>query len=97
MAWNENRVGVTKTNYKRVGNKWVPCGSATTTSDYGIVMDNYKYRYGLPFEKSHKYELKHPYRHNHPFDRFSTISPDGRDKSVYDYDFISYDNPKLRK
>ena len=49
----------------------------------GYVLD----KHGLPFERSHRLEKRDKYRHNEPYDTFSSISPDGQQKSEWYVDW----------
>lgn len=77
---------MTKTEYVKCGSRWVPVSTETemiSRRQAGNVLDPR----GLPFERSHRLERRDRYRHNEPYDTFSSISPDGRRRSVWHVDW----------
>lgn len=77
---------MTKTEYLKSGSKWIPVSKESefiSRKQAGYVLD----KRGLPFERSHRLEKRDKYRHNEPYDTFSSISPDGRQKSEWYVDW----------
>lgn len=83
---------MTKTEYVKCGSKWVAVKQETTTISRNQTK-NVLSKQGLPFERSHRLENRDRYGHNEPYDTFSSISPDGTQKSTWQVDFKKgYDN-----
>ena len=77
---------MTKTEYVNRGGRWFPVSreqEMISRKQAGYVLD----KHGLPFERSHRLEKRDKYRHNEPYDTFSSISPDGRQKSEWYVDW----------
>lgn len=77
---------VTKTDYVKRGGRWIPVNVENEMVSYkqtGYILD----KRGLPFERSHRLTKRDRYRHNEPYDTFSSISPDGTQKSEWHIDF----------
>ncbi len=81
-------IPMTKTDYVKKGSKWVPIHEEQemiSREQAGWILDNA----GLPFERSHRLEKKDRYGHSHPYDTFSSISPDGKSKTKWQVDFAT--------
>lgn len=83
-------IPMTKTNYVRSGNKWVEVDSEKS------IISNQQANWvlsksGLPGERSHRLEKRNRYGHSRPYDTFSSISPDGNNKSTWYVDFAQGD------
>lgn len=79
-------IPMTKTDYVKVGGKWKPINvehDVISREQAGWILGNA----GLPFERSHRLEKKDRYGHNNPYDTFSSISPDGKQKTKWQVDF----------
>lgn len=86
---------MTKTEYVKSGSKWIPVRQEKeliSRKQVGYVLD----KHGLPFERSHRLEKRDRYRHDEPYDTFSSISPDGQQKSEWYVDFVKGNNNYLR-
>ena len=95
--WSNERklFPMTKTSYVRSGSRWVPVDEETeliSRTQTGYIFD----KRGLPFERSHRLEKRDRYKHDEPYDTFSSISPDGRNKSVWYVDWAA-GNANYRK
>lgn len=79
-----------KTDYVKQGGKWKPINverEVISEEQAGWILGSA----GLPFERSHRREKKDRYGHSHPYDIFSSISPDGRQKTTWSVDFATGD------
>ncbi len=83
---NKPIIPMTKTDYVRRGGKWVEVNSETRNISRNQTK-NVLSKQGLPFERSHRLEKRDRYGHNEPYDTFSSISPDGTQKSTWQVDF----------
>ena len=86
-AWDprHKHIPMTKTEYVKKSGKWVP---VKVEKDI-ISHQQAKWvlsKTGLPFERSHRLE-KRKYDHSNQYDTFSSISPDGNNKSTW---FVDY-------
>lgn len=86
--WSNDRklFPMTKTDYVRRGNRWVPVDEETeliSRKQTGYIFN----KLGLPFERSHRMEKRDRYKHDEPYDTFSSISPDGKQKTVWHVDW----------
>jgi hypothetical protein len=82
--------------YAKKGSKWIKVEEEhELISNYqvGLVLSEE----GLPFERSHRRECRNRYRHNHPYDTFSSISPDGQSKTTWFIDFQTGEENYRRK
>lgn len=83
-------IPMTKTDYVKQGGEWKPI-----SVEHKIISDEQAGRIlgsaGLPFERSHRREKKDRYGHNHPYDTFSSVSPDGKQKTKWYVDFATGD------
>ena len=81
-------IPMTKTDYVKKGSKWVPIHEErelVSREQAGWILGNA----GLPFERSHRLTKVDRYGHSHPYDTFSSISPDGKSKTKWSVDFAS--------
>ncbi len=81
-------IPMTKTDYVKKGSKWVPIHTESelvSREQAGWILGNA----GLPFERSHRLEKRDRYGHSHPYDTFSSISPDGKSKTKWSVDFAA--------
>ena len=91
-AWDprHKHIPMTKTDYVRKGSKWVKVNSEKS------IISNQQASWvlsktGLPCERSHRLEKRNRYGHSRSYDTFSSISPDGRNKSTWYVDFAQGD------
>ena len=76
---------VTHSNYRKQGSRWVKYKEETEFLPY----ENTKYcleKIGKPFERSHRL-TKVSCAHREPYDKMSSISPDGMEKSEWTVDY----------
>lgn len=81
-------IPMTRTDYVKDGSKWKPIKSKKeliSRNQSKLVLNNI----GLPFEKSHRLEKRDKFGHNEKYDYFSSISPDGKNKSSWQIDFYT--------
>lgn len=77
---------MTKTDYVKVGSKWKEVGkedSLISSNQAKLTLADE----GLPFERSHRHANVNRYQHNKKWDTFSSISPDGTEKTKWFVDF----------
>lgn len=82
---------MTKTDYVKRGSRWVEVSKETEL----ISRNQTKYvlnKQGLPFERSHRLEKRDMYGHFEPYDTFSSISPDGLNKTTWYVDWVKGDD-----
>lgn len=79
-------IPMTKTDYVLRNGRWTAVKSETTKISRNQTK-NVLSKVGLPFERSHRLEKRDRYGHNEPYDTFSSISPDGMQKSTWQVDF----------
>lgn len=86
--WDNDKriIPMTKTSYVKVNGKWVVCNVEKSNISRNMSK-NVLASVGLPFERSHRRTKRNRWGHNEPFDTFSSISPDGRQKSTWYVDF----------
>ena len=83
-------IPLTKTDYVKSGGKWKPINvehDVISDEQAGWILGSA----GLPFERSHRLEKKDHYGHSHPYDTFSSISPDGMQKTKWSVDYATGD------
>lgn len=87
---DHRHIPMTKTDYVRQGGKWKESGKEDS-----IISNNIAQRVlskeGVPFEKSHRLTKKDRFGHSHPYDTFSSISPDGQRRTVWNVDYAKGD------
>lgn len=79
-------IPMTHTDYVRIGSRWKVVGVEKCLISRNQAK-NVLSKQGLPFERSHRLEKRDKYGHCEPVDTFSSISPDGRNKTSYQVDF----------
>ena len=83
-------IPMTKTDYIKSGGKW-----KAVNVEHDIISDEQAgwilASAGLPFERSHRLEKVDRYGHSHPYDTFSSVSPDGTQKTKWFVDFATGD------
>lgn len=75
-------IPMTKKDFVKRGSKWVKINEEQDTisrEQAGWILGNA----GLPFERSHRLTKRDRYGHSHPYDTFSSISPDGKQKTEW--------------
>lgn len=82
---------MTKTDYVKRGSRWVEVNKETELISLNQTKNVLNKR-GLPFERSHRLEKRDKYRHFKPYDTFSSISPDGQNKSTWYVDWVKGDD-----
>ena len=81
-SFQHRHIPMTKTDYERKGSGWVIVNQEeeliSPESASWILADA-----GLPFERSHRHYKVDRFGHSHPYDAFSSISPDGKSKTTW--------------
>lgn len=88
-------IPMTKTDYVLRGGKWVAVNQETKNISRNQAK-NVLSKQGLPFERSHRLEKRDRYGHNQPYDTFSSISPDGKQKATFQVDFQQGDKNYIK-
>ena len=88
-------IPMTHTNYVRFGSRWKVINEEKSLISRNQAK-NILSKQGLPFERSHCLEKRDRWGHNEPVDTFSSISPDGRNKTTYQVDFKKGDENYIR-
>ena len=83
---DHKHIPITRTDYVKRGGKWVKTGSETYMGSRNNAQLTLS-KQGVPFERSHRLTKKNRYGHSHPYDTFSTISPDGKQRTVFYVDY----------
>lgn len=88
-------IPMTHTDYVRFGSRWKVINEEKSLISRNQAK-NILSKQGLPFERSHRLEKRDRWGHNEPVDTFSSISPDGRNKTTYQVDFKKGDENYIR-
>ncbi len=88
-------IPMTHTNYVRYGSRWKVVSEEKSLISRNQAK-NILSKQGLPFERSHRLEKRDRWGHNEPVDTFSSISPDGRNKTTFQVDFKKGDENYIR-
>lgn len=88
-------IPMTHTDYVRFGSRWKVINVEKSLISRNQAK-NILSKQGLPFERSHRLEKRDRWGHNEPVDTFSSISPDGRNKTTYQVDFKKGDENYIR-
>ena len=88
-------IPMTHTDYVRFGSRWKVINEEKSLISRNQAK-NILSKQGLPFERSHRLEKRDRWGHNEPVGTFSSISPDGRNKTTYQVDFKKGDENYIR-
>lgn len=88
-------IPMTHTDYVRFGSRWKVINEEKSLISRNQAK-NILSKQGLPFERSHRLEKRDRWGHNEPVDTFSSISPDGRNKTTFQVDFKKGDENYIR-
>lgn len=83
-------IPLTRTDYVKQGGKWKPINVENETISEeraSLTLADA----GLPFERSHRHEKRDRFGHSRKWDTFSSISPDGDQKTTWQVDFAKGD------